>query len=149
MRTLVLGVTISHTSITRTIAYYRGHYSTEQHLANRAENQTVHLAQCNDGINFKRARIGLVEHCGTKDNNVVFKGYEGHNFCVFHDTNPVPQTINGSKPWEAQPRPSSTVSMHLTGDDGIAYRTNPFRSPDIRFGECSYVGSAHKVLSPL
>ena len=68
--------------------YYRGYYPIGERQADWAESQTAHLALSDDGIHFRRPKLGLVEFEGSADNNIVFKGYEGHNFCVFRDGNP-------------------------------------------------------------
>ncbi len=68
--------------------YYRGYYPIGERQADWAESQTAHLAMSADGLHFERPGLGLIEYDGSTDNNIVFQGYEGHNFCVFLDGNP-------------------------------------------------------------
>lgn len=72
----------------RILMYYRGFYPIGEHQADGAESQTAHLAVSEDGIHFERPQLGLVEYQGSTDNNIVYQGYEAHNFCVFRDDNP-------------------------------------------------------------
>ena len=64
--------------------YYRGYASdvAEQ------EQQTVNYAESTDGVHFTRPALGIYPFKGSMDNNIVFQGEEGHNFCVFRDGNP-------------------------------------------------------------
>jgi len=72
----------------RFLMYYRGFYPIGATQADGAESQTTGLLVSEDGINFERPVLGLVEFEGSKENNIVFRGYESHNFCVFRDDNP-------------------------------------------------------------
>jgi hypothetical protein len=46
------------------------------------------VVEGDDGIHFTRPRLGLIEAGGTKDNNVIWRGVESHNFAPFLDPNP-------------------------------------------------------------
>jgi hypothetical protein len=35
--------------------------------------------------------LGLVEFQGSKENNIIYRGIEAHNFAPFHDANPAAQ----------------------------------------------------------
>lgn len=59
-----------------------------------SEEQVTCVAESNDGIHFTRPKLGVIEAAGTKDNNIVWKGIESHNFAPFLDKNP------GCKPEE-------------------------------------------------
>ena len=44
-----------------------------------------------DGIHFERPSLGLVEAEGHRYNNILLRGYVGHNFCVFLDSQAPPE----------------------------------------------------------
>ncbi|MBI5693280.1 MAG: hypothetical protein HZC55_24645 [Verrucomicrobia bacterium] len=64
--------------------YYRGSVAGSDH----SDNQVTCVAESRDGIHFTRPKLGLVEVNGSKDNNVVWRGVESHNFAPFLDRNP-------------------------------------------------------------
>lgn len=64
--------------------YYRGSAGGSDH----SEDQVTCVVESTDGIHFTRPKLGLIEAGGTKDNNVIWRGVESHNFAVFLDTNP-------------------------------------------------------------
>jgi len=64
--------------------YYRGSVDGSDH----SDNQVTCVAESRDGIHFTRPKLGLIEVKGTKDNNVVWRGIESHNFAPFLDQNP-------------------------------------------------------------
>jgi len=64
--------------------YYRGSVAGSDH----SDNQVTCVAESHDGIHFTRPKLGLVEVNGSKDNNVVWRGVESHNFAPFLDQNP-------------------------------------------------------------
>lgn len=64
--------------------YYRGSAANSDHSA----DQVTCVAESTDGIHFTRPKLGLIEAGGTKDNNVVWRGVESHNFAVTLDANP-------------------------------------------------------------
>ena len=68
----------------RVLLYYRGSSGGSDH----SDDQVTCVAESTDGIHFTRPALGLIEAGGTKENNVVWRGVESHNFAVFRDTNP-------------------------------------------------------------
>lgn len=67
--------------------YYRGSPRDDKAKDN-SELQVNCLAISEDGINFHRPNLGLIEHSNSKENNIVFSGSLAHNFSPFYDTNP-------------------------------------------------------------
>lgn len=63
--------------------YYRGH--TPDDLS---QQQVTCVAESVDGIQFTRPRVGLFEFQGSRDNNIIWRGMEAHNFAPMLDTNP-------------------------------------------------------------
>lgn len=73
------------------MVYYRGYHPTGKHEElpeDWAQTQTTNLLVSEDGIHFERPSLGLVEAEGSKDNNILIRGSQAHNFCVFLDGNP-------------------------------------------------------------
>jgi hypothetical protein len=64
--------------------YYRG--SSEG--SDLSEDQVTCVVESRDGVRFSRPKLGLIEAAGKKENNVVWKGIESHNFAPFLDRNP-------------------------------------------------------------
>ncbi len=64
--------------------YYRGSVGGSDH----SDDQVTCVAESRDGIHFTRPNLGLIEVRGTKENNVIWKGVESHNFAPFVDRNP-------------------------------------------------------------
>jgi hypothetical protein len=64
--------------------YYRGSVEGSDH----SDAQVTCVAESRDGVTFTRPRLGLVEVNGSKENNVVWRGVESHNFAPFLDTHP-------------------------------------------------------------
>ena len=50
--------------------------------------QVTCYAESMDGIHFTRPNLGLVEFQGSKENNIIYRGVEAHNFAPFRDVNP-------------------------------------------------------------
>ncbi len=69
---------------TKVRLYYRGSAGGSDH----SDAQVTCVAESADGIHFTRPKLGLIEAGGTKDNNVIWRGVESHNFSPFLDTNP-------------------------------------------------------------
>jgi hypothetical protein len=63
--------------------YYRGYCP-----ADASEKQVTCYAESADGVHFTRPNLGLYEFDGSKENNIVYRGVEAHNFAPFPDTNP-------------------------------------------------------------
>lgn len=51
-------------------------------------DRVVCYAESQDGINWTRPSLDLVEFAGSKDNNIIWKGEGSNNFVPFKDTNP-------------------------------------------------------------
>lgn len=64
--------------------YYRGSAGGSDH----SDAQVTCVVESEDGIHFTRPKLGLIEAGGTKDNNVIWRGVESHNFAPFLDSNP-------------------------------------------------------------
>lgn len=64
--------------------YYRGSAGGSDH----SDAQVTCFVESEDGIHFTRPKLGLIEAGGTKDNNVIWRGVESHNFAPFLDANP-------------------------------------------------------------
>jgi len=65
--------------------YYRGQVPGG---ADVSTNQVTCYAESTDGIHFVRPNLGLVEFEGSKENNIIYRGQEAHNFAPFRDENP-------------------------------------------------------------
>lgn len=68
----------------KVLMYYRGSSGGSDH----SDAQVTCVAESTDGIHFTRPKLGLIEAGGTKDNNVIWRGSESHNFSPFLDANP-------------------------------------------------------------
>jgi hypothetical protein len=64
--------------------YYRGTVPG----GDTSSGQVTCYAESTDGIHFKRPNLGLVEFQGSKENNIIYRGVEAHNFAPFLDNNP-------------------------------------------------------------
>lgn len=82
------GVTCAYFSVIqdgkKVLMYYRGSSGGSDH----SDAQVTCVAESTDGIHFTRPKLGLIEAGGTKDNNVIWRGVESHNFSPFLDANP-------------------------------------------------------------
>jgi len=82
------GITCAYFSIiqdgNKVLLYYRGSSGGSDH----SDAQVTCVAESTDGIHFTRPNLGLIEAGGTKDNNVIWRGVEAHNFSPFLDANP-------------------------------------------------------------
>lgn len=68
----------------KVLMYYRGSSGGSDH----SDAQVTCVAESTDGIHFTRPKLGLIEAGGTKDNNVIWRGVESHNFSPFLDSSP-------------------------------------------------------------
>lgn len=66
--------------------YYRGQHYDEPN--NRYGSESVCYAESRDGIHWTKPELGLVEHDGSRKNNIIWKGKGSHNFAPFKDSNP-------------------------------------------------------------
>lgn len=64
--------------------YYRGIVP----AGDTSTGQVTCYAESTDGIHFTRPNLGLVEFQGSKENNIIYRGIEAHNFAPFRDANP-------------------------------------------------------------
>jgi hypothetical protein len=82
------GITCAYFSViqdgNKVLMYYRGSSGGSDH----SDAQVTCVAESGDGIHFTRPKLGLIEAGGTKDNNVIWRGVESHNFSPFLDANP-------------------------------------------------------------
>ena len=67
--------------------YYRGIVP----AGDASAGQVTCYAESTDGIHFTRPNLGLVEFQGSKENNIIYRGIEAHNFAPFLDANPAAQ----------------------------------------------------------
>lgn len=68
----------------KVLMYYRGSSGGSDH----SDAQVTCVAESTDGVHFVRPNLGLIEAGGTKENNVIWRGVESHNFSPFLDVNP-------------------------------------------------------------
>ena len=67
--------------------YYRGsHYDSETKKG--AHREVVCYAESQDGIHWRKPKLGLVEFEGSTENNIVWDGIGSHCFTPFLDTHP-------------------------------------------------------------
>jgi hypothetical protein len=101
--------------------YYRGSVPGSDHSA----DQVTCMAESRDGVHFTRPKLGLIEVAGSKENNIVWKGTESHNFAPFIDTNP------DCKPEERYKALAGTKSPGKNWQEGAtAGGLYAFASPD-------------------
>ena len=65
--------------------YYRGFVPPH---GDGSDQQVTCYAESKDGIEFTRPNLGLFEFQGSKENNIVYRGVEAHNFAPFLHANP-------------------------------------------------------------
>jgi hypothetical protein len=75
--------------------YYRGFVPKDGDLS---PSQVTCYAESADGIHFTRPNPGLYEFDGAKENNIVYRGLEAHNFTPFLDSNP---SVSTESPYKA------------------------------------------------
>jgi len=69
--------------------YYRGaQYEIVNNALTQPHAQLVCYAESDDGITWRKPKLGLIEFNGSKDNNIIWAGDGGHNFVPFKDENP-------------------------------------------------------------
>ena len=106
----------------KVLVYYRGYHPTGKHEdlpEGWAQTQTANLLVSEDGIHFERPGLGLVEAEGSKDNNILIRGSEAHNFCVFLDGNPAAAPDERFKAVGGEGRDSL---YGFTSADGLSWR---------------------------
>lgn len=65
--------------------YYRGHIPDG---GDASADQVTCYAESADGVTFTRPQLNLYEFQGSKQNNIVYRGVEAHNFAPMLDANP-------------------------------------------------------------
>ncbi|HSA25783.1 MAG TPA: hypothetical protein P5159_04580 [Phycisphaerae bacterium] len=89
------------------------------------------MAESDDGIHWVRPKLGLFEHAGSKDNNIVWTGRwkaydECHNFSPFIDSNPAAgpeeryKAVTLARPGEGEQK--RNVLVAFVSADGIHWR---------------------------
>ena len=69
--------------------YYRGHnFDLVDNQIRFTVPESTCVAISDDGINFNKPKLGLYEHDGSKENNIIWRGAGAHNFSPFLDTRP-------------------------------------------------------------
>lgn len=68
--------------------YYRGGHFVMGETSLKVSHEFVCYAESQDGIHWKKPKLGLVEFKGSKDNNIILTGPVVHNLTPFKDTNP-------------------------------------------------------------
>lgn len=69
--------------------YYRGgHSGVRKSHPEANKHQVVCYAESNNGIDWVKPKLGLVEFAGSKENNIIWQGIGQHNFVPFKDPNP-------------------------------------------------------------
>lgn len=97
---------------------YRMYYRCAHRSGGDVDQELTCYAESNDGINWRKPDLGLVEFNGSKQNNIVWDRLGTHNFTPFKDPNP-----------EARPdaRYKAVASKKGSYPDGELYA---FSSPD-------------------
>ena len=76
-------------------------------------------AESTDGIRWTRPNLGLIEFNGSKENNLIWQGYESHNFTPFKDANPA---CGPDAPYKAFGGGDPKKGIHiLKSSDGIRW----------------------------
>lgn len=69
--------------------YYRGWHMKPGPRASKPAHEAVFcLALSEDGINWRKPNLGLIEYAGSKDNNIVWAGEGADAFVPMLDNNP-------------------------------------------------------------
>ena len=68
--------------------YYRGSALGVDNGKLKIGRQVYCYAESRDGVTFTKPNLGLFDHSGSKDNNIIWTGVGVHNFAPFLDTNP-------------------------------------------------------------
>jgi len=69
--------------------YYRGsNFDLVNNQLRTTNVETTCYAESNDGIHWKKPNLGLFEHEGTKETNIIWRGPGSHNFSPFIDQRP-------------------------------------------------------------
>lgn len=96
--------------------YYRGRHM-EGGPGNTPTDAVVCLAESDDGLEWRRVNVGLIEHKGSTDNNIVWKGEGSSAFTPMLDANP-------------DARPEAKYKAIAKTKDERGRRLAVFQSPD-------------------
>ena len=91
--------------------YYRGSGAKAE-----GDSQYGCCAESADGKNWVRTSVGLHEHNASKDNNIVWTGFGGHNFAPFIDENPA------CKPSQRYKALAGGPLIGLVSADGVEWK---------------------------
>ena len=93
--------------------YYRG--LCPQDLS---ANQLTCMVESADEVRFTRPSLGLFSFDGSRDNNIIWRGRESHNFAPFLDSNPA---VRGSERYKALGGVDGKL-FGFVSQDGIQWR---------------------------
>ncbi|QDT73110.1 hypothetical protein [Lacipirellula limnantheis] len=82
------GISSAYFSVVQDADLVRLYYRGSSVGSDLSADQVTCVVESRDGIHFTRPNLGIVEVAGSKENNVVWKGIESHNFSPFLDENP-------------------------------------------------------------
>jgi hypothetical protein len=69
--------------------YYRGmHFDLREPKPDEQLEPVYCYAESDDGVNWRKPALGIVEYGGTRENNIILEGVGTHNFSPFKDANP-------------------------------------------------------------
>lgn len=91
--------------------YYRGYC-----LNDLDDQQVTCMAESQDGIHFTRSNLQLFDFKGSKDNNIIWRGKESHNFAPFIDSRP---DCPAAEKWKAL---AGMPPLAFVSADGIHWR---------------------------
>ena len=82
------GVSSAYFTVFQDGPRYRMYYRASIPGTDEADVQMTCYAESHDGIHFTRPELGLYDFQGSKNNNIILRGIDSHNFAPFLDTNP-------------------------------------------------------------
>ena len=91
--------------------YYRG--SSPSDISR--DQVTCYAESCN-GIDFTKPSLGLYEFEGSKENNIVLKGKDSHNFAPFKDQNPNCNALQEQRYKAIGGLPPEGLTAYCSGD---------------------------------
>ena len=109
----------------RILLYYRGAIPLDKPKGDTKDDQITCVAFSGDGVHFERPTLGLYEFDGSRDNNLIWRGIQSHNFCVFRDGNPACPPEARFKAVGGHPRkwPATEPSLYgLVSPDGVRWK---------------------------
>ncbi len=103
---------------------------------------SVCYAESDDGVTWRRPSLGIVEHEGSRDTNIIWRGQGDHGFCPFRDGNPACPPDQRYKAVGQGRFEDAAALWALTSPDGIHWellgdrpilRGTPFDSQNLVF----------------